>query len=225
LAKPSALTHATPSVDVPAEFPNYTPLYEFAYTLNAVGNRTQVVDASGTTTYAYDNLHRLTSVTYPGPTTDTYTAACPERSRRDANGNRTAKNSTAYVGACPEPRRRDNADQLTTLGDSTYGGAACPEPRRRDNNGNLTSRGSDSFAWDHENRMTSATVSSATTTYAYDGDGLRRSRTANSVTTTYTWDVAGGLPSILKDGTYTYPSTGSGQANGLGMIDWVDGSG
>jgi len=188
---PSATTHATPAVDTSKA---YTPLYDFAYTLNAVGNRTQVVDASGTTTYAYDNLHRLTSVTYPGPTTDTYTY--------DANGNRTAKNSTAYV--------YDNADQLTTLGGSTYGGY--------DNNGNLTSRASDAFAWDHENRMTSATVSSATTTYAYSGTGLRRSRTANSVTTTYTWDVVGGLPVILQDGTYTY-------VYGLGMIYWVDGSG
>jgi len=87
-----------------------------------------------------------------------------------------------------------------------------------DFNGNQTSRASDSFAWDHENRMTSATVASATTTYPYNGDGLRRSRTANSVTTTYTWDVARSIPQILQDGTYTY-------VYGRGMLYWVDGSG
>ena len=36
------------------------------YTLDAGGNRTQVVANNGTTTFAYDNLYRLTSVTYPG---------------------------------------------------------------------------------------------------------------------------------------------------------------
>ncbi|MEO6045228.1 MAG: hypothetical protein ABIQ47_15110 [Tepidiformaceae bacterium] len=50
-----------------------------------------------------------------------------------------------------------------------------------DTNGNLTNRGSDSFAWDYEDRMTSATVNSVTTTFAYRGDGLRNSRTLGGV--------------------------------------------
>ena len=45
-----------------------------------------------------------------------------------------------------------------------------------DNNGDLTGRGGDSFAWDYEDRMTSATVNSTTTTFAYRGDGLRLRR-------------------------------------------------
>ncbi len=45
-----------------------------------------------------------------------------------------------------------------------------------DTNGNLTNRGSDSFAWDYEDRLTSATVNSVTTTFAYRGDGLRLRR-------------------------------------------------
>ena len=45
-----------------------------------------------------------------------------------------------------------------------------------DNNGNLTARGSDTFAWDYEDRMTSATVNSTTTTFGYRGDGLRLRR-------------------------------------------------
>lgn len=36
-----------------------------------------------------------------------------------------------------------------------------------DDNGNLTDRGSDEFAWDYEDRMTSAAVDSVTTTFAY----------------------------------------------------------
>ena len=74
-----------------------------------------------------------------------------------------------------------------------------------DTNGDLTNRGSDSFAWDYEDRMTSATVNSTTTTFAYRGDGLRNSRTTGGVTTTFTWDIAGGLPVVLHDGSqYVY---------------------
>jgi len=36
------------------------------YTYNAVGRRTQMVDSTGTTTFAYDDVGKLTSVTYPG---------------------------------------------------------------------------------------------------------------------------------------------------------------
>ena len=53
-----------------------------------------------------------------------------------------------------------------------------------DNNGDLTARGGDSFAWDYEDRMTSATVAGTTTTFAYRGDGIRESRTTGGVTTT-----------------------------------------
>jgi YD repeat-containing protein len=58
---------------------------------------------------------------------------------------------------------------MTSAGGVSYG---------YDNNGNQTSRGaSDTFSWDAEDRLTSATVSSMTTTFAYNGDGLRESRT------------------------------------------------
>lgn len=42
-----------------------TTFSSFAYTLDAVGNRTQVVKNAGTESYGYDSLYRLTSVTYP----------------------------------------------------------------------------------------------------------------------------------------------------------------
>jgi hypothetical protein len=97
---------------------------------------------------------------------------------------------------------------MTAAGGVSYG---------YDNNGNQTSRGADSFVWDHENRMTSTTISSATSTYTYDGDGIRRTRTVGGNTTTYTWDLAAGLPVILYDGTYHY-------VYGRGLIGRVDAS-
>jgi YD repeat-containing protein len=49
-----------------------TTIASVSYTLNSVGNRTQRVDQQGTHTYGYDDLYRLTSVTYPSPSTTSY---------------------------------------------------------------------------------------------------------------------------------------------------------
>ena len=84
-----------------------------------------------------------------------------------------------------------------------------------DNNGDLTNRGGDTFAWDYEDRMTSATVNSVAITFVYRGDGLRNSRTTGGNTTTFTWDIAGGLPVVLDDGArYVY---------GAGLVSQVSG--
>jgi RHS repeat-associated protein len=84
-----------------------------------------------------------------------------------------------------------------------------------DDNGSLTARGSDTFAWDYEERMTSATVNSVTTTFAYRGDGLRDSRTTGMSTTTFTWDIAAGLPVVIDDGNrYVYGAGLEAQVSG-----------
>src|ERR1700722_8507842 len=49
------------------------------------------------------------------------------------------------------------------------------------------------FAYDAENRMTSATIASNPTTYVYDGDGRRVQKTVGTVTTTYVYDAFGNL--------------------------------
>jgi len=161
------------------------------YTLDDVGNRTQRVDQQGTHTYAYDDLHRLTSVTYPGPSTTTYDF--------DEFGNRIEM----VVGAASTTYAYDDADRLTTV---TPPSPASPVSYTWDDNGNLTDRGSDEFEWDYEDRMTSATVNSVTTNFVYRGDGLRDSRAVSGgATTTFTWDIAAGLPVVLDDGNqYVY---------------------
>jgi RHS repeat-associated protein len=137
------------------------------------------VDQTGTTTYGYDALHRLTSVTYPGPQTDTYTY--------DAVGNRLTKNATPYTYG--------DAEEMLTAGGVSY---------QYDERGNQKQRGSDEFTWDPENRMTGLTIGTTTASYAYNGDGLRMSSTVGANTTSYVWDVAAGLPVILQDGSNTY---------------------
>jgi RHS repeat-associated protein len=96
----------------------------------------------------------------------------------------------------------DDADRLTEVDPP----AASPVAYTWDDNGNLTDRGADAFAWDYEDRMTSATVNSVTTNFVYRGDGLRDSRAVSGgATTTFTWDIASGLPVVLDDGKqYVY---------------------
>ena len=97
----------------------------FSYTLDAAGNRTQMSDNTGMTSYQYDDLYRLTQVTYPGPSTTGYSY--------DAVGNRLTLTDgtgvTTYV--------YDAADQISYM-------KAPGQPAVNytwDNNGNLTWRG------------------------------------------------------------------------------------
>ena len=75
---------------------------------------------------------------------------------------------------------------------------------RCDENGNQTDRGSDTFDYDHENRLIESVIDSVTSTSVYNGDGLRMSHTVGMTTTNYVWDVAAGLPLVLQDGENTY---------------------
>ena len=59
-----------------------------------------------------------------------------------------------------------------------------------DASGNLTGDGTWSFAFDAENKMTSATKSGTTATYAYDPLLRRQGKTVNAATTTFLLDGA-----------------------------------
>jgi YD repeat-containing protein len=87
-----------------------------------------------------------------------------------------------------------------------------------DDNGNQTSRSSDTFEYDHENRLTQAVIGGNTSTYAYNGDGLRASQTVGENTVSYTWDVNAGLPVVLQD------SDGNTYVYGLDLISVTDDS-
>jgi RHS repeat-associated protein len=91
-----------------------------------------------------------------------------------------------------------------------------------DTNGNQTGRGSDTFAWDYENRLTSAIVSGTQTTYTYNGDGLRQTRASGGVTASYIWDVAAKVPMLLQETTGASTTT---YVYGLGLISTTDSSG
>ena len=66
-----------------------------------MGNRSQVVDTTGTTSLTYDGLYRLTGVTYPNADMQSYTY--------DAQGNRLTK----VHNGTPTSYSYDDADQMT----------------------------------------------------------------------------------------------------------------
>jgi RHS repeat-associated protein len=161
-------------------------LSSYAYTLDKVGNRTQVADTNGTTTVGYDAGYQVTAVTYPNSDSQSFTY--------DAMGNRL---STTFNSSTTN-YTYDAADEMTAAGATSYG---------YDANGNQTSRGSDTFGYDHQNRLTSTSLGGTSGSYAYNGDAERTSRTLGGSTVSYSWDQAAALPQVLQDSagnTYVY---------------------
>jgi RHS repeat-associated protein len=162
-----------------------------------VGNRSQVVDTTGTTTYGYDGLYRLTGVTYPNSDTQSYTY--------DAMGNRLTKVDNSVTTTYTY----DNGGQMTAVDSTSY---------TYDGDGNTTAAGSDTYTWDAENRLAGTTIGGVTTTYGYNGAGLRTSQTTGGVTVNYAWDLTGSLPNILQD------SAGNKYVYGLDLISKTNGT-
>ena len=149
--------------------------------------------------YDYDDLYRLTGVTYGNGDDVTYTY--------DGVGNRT----TMVTGAGTTQYDYDAADRISSV---TPPGASAIN-YTWDDNGTLTARGSDSFGWNAAERLTSATVDSLASSSVYNGDGLRDSVTYFGYPTTYTWDVNRLVPQVLDDEVEQY-------LYGLGRISQVE---
>ncbi len=162
-------------------------LSEFAYTLDPVGNPTQVIRTGtlpGTTTYAYDIRDRLTEACFQ--------TSCPGASdpfirwNYDPVGNRLTEarpsGTTTYT--------YDAADELTQAGATAYG---------YDSNGNETSAGTRTFGYDLDNRLVTTTSGATTTSYTYDGDGNRLRASIAGQQTNYLWDTSEGLPQLTLE--------------------------
>ena len=113
-----------------------------AYTLDANGNRIQMTDWEGMTTYSYDALDRLMQATYPTSTV-TYTL--------DSVGNRLSDSMASFA--------YDPSDRITNSG-FTY-----------DANGNLLADGTATYEYDAANRLVRTTRNGVVTSYGYDGWG------------------------------------------------------
>jgi RHS repeat-associated protein/uncharacterized repeat protein (TIGR01451 family) len=145
------------------------PLASYAYTLGPAGNRLSVAELGGrTATYAYDALYRLTGETIGNDPTRSGAISYTY----DAVGNRLSRTSTV-----------DGVDSTT----DAYDANDRPRADTFDQNGNTLSSGGSTYAYDSENRLTSA--NGGAVTFLYDGDGNRVAKTAGGVTTRYLVDT------------------------------------
>jgi RHS repeat-associated protein len=172
--------------------PSDVPLAEYAYDLDADGNRigaevTGSAVTNATETYGYDELDRLIEAAYDDGVNPLETVDYAY----DANGNRVSVDD----GTTTTTYTYDEADQLTDLGGLTL---------TYDPNGNRITAGSDSFVYDWADRLTEATVGGTSASFAYLADGTRESKVSGSTTTAYLHDREAGLPQVVDDGTTSY---------------------
>ncbi len=152
------------------------------YTYNKVGNRTYMVDGSGTTAYTYDDLQRLTNVTYPNGDTTSYAY--------DAMGNRTSMT----VNGTTTSYSYDAADRLTNVGGTSV---------TWDANGSMLTKGGTTYTYDTLGRLTGLTGGMA---FTYDGDGKRQTQTVSGTTTSYIYDIGVSNAQVLQETTGTAAS-------------------
>ena len=180
------------------------------YTLDATGNRLSMQATSGTSSYAYDDLHRLTNVTYPDGETVNYSY--------DAMGNRSAMTSSVSGSTSYS---YDAADRLL---DITDGGGTTT--LSWDANGDLLSKGSTSYSFDELGRLVQVDDGTTVTSYAYDGDGVRQQMVVGGVATDYLQDVVAPLPIVLRESSggqasdYLYGNDLVAQLDGVGRVSY-----
>jgi RHS repeat-associated protein len=197
-------------------------LASFAYTLNALGNRTGVVETqaqapSGSDThniaYVYDALARLTQAIHrTGGTLGSGTLVRQEDYAFDVAGNRTQQQVNTGGGPTTTNYSYDAANRLTSDGSHSFTYDAA---------GRLTDDGQSAFTyvWDRASRLLSFGDNFA----VYNGLDQRVEYTVDvipPVTTRYVPDMTGGLWTVLASDT---DNDITGYVHGpMGLVQQVD---
>jgi RHS repeat-associated protein len=155
-----------------------------------------------TITYTYDSLYHLTAADYSSGEYFHYTY--------DNVGNRqTEEKKTTPDGLIESTSYTyDDANRMTSAGGINY---------EWDNNGNFLSDGTNTYAYNHSNKLTMVQGPSSIVSFTYNGLGDRLSETINGVTIIFTLDLNTGLTQVLVDGSHVY-------LYGLGRIVQITGS-
>ena len=152
--------------------------YSYAYDNN--GNITQKADGRGTTSYTYDKLDRLLTVTEPGSKTTAYTY--------NTAGNRATE--TVVAGSVTTTTTYTyNAKGWLTSVSAVSGSTTTVTTNTYDNNGNLVTKSKSvnggtavvsSYTYDVWNNMTRSLSGGTTVDNYYDGIGLRYGKKTNN---------------------------------------------
>jgi len=132
---------------------------QVSYTYDADSNRSSMADATGTTSYGYDELDRLLAVTSPGPNTVGY--------RYDLDGNRA---KTIYPDGTAVADSYDKADRLSQLVDwasrsTSYGYFADGLVQQVTNVDGTTAK----YSYDNARRLTQVLNQKGTATISQHG--------------------------------------------------------
>jgi RHS repeat-associated protein len=208
--------------------------YTTSYAYNAAGDLTSQVQpvsstASDTTSYGYDPAGNQTSVTDGrGNTTwTTYNSwnlsesviepATPSATTAADQTWTTAYTADGQPATVTQPggiTQTYGYDQMGDLTSESGSGASAPTTAQSfgyDLDGNLTSAtapgGTDSFAYNDAGELTSTSGPSGTASFGYNADGLMTSRTDAAGTTSYTYDKSDRLSTVadpLTGATLSY---------------------
>jgi len=173
--------------------PGPSTIQGYALALDAAGRRMAIDEADGThRSFGYDLTDRLVSESVSGGPGPQY-----EKSfSYDPAGNRISQVTTG-TGSGSLSYAYDDRDRLLTEGTTAY---------TSDVSGNVTSRTDEaSYAWDFDNRLSSATLVNGTiVAHQYDVDGNRVKTTvtppsSSAISTDFLVDPVGGLSQVVAD--------------------------
>jgi RHS repeat-associated protein len=177
-----------------------SPIVEYAYAYYQNGqrkseNRTGGANGSplgttGLSSYVYDPVGRLETVTYPGGASRRY---CFDRDSNRTGFTAAASSDCAKLAAsyAYSSTSMDRLESVTQGSTTSYG---------YDADGNVTARGAATLSWDRYGRHSGALDGGTTLSYGFDPAGFRNARTLNGTTTRY---LLGGLLETNTAGTIT----------------------
>ncbi|TYQ14885.1 UNVERIFIED_CONTAM: RHS repeat-associated protein [Acetivibrio alkalicellulosi] len=163
---------------------------EYSYTYDAAGNqdsKTELINGveKGTTSYTYDELNRLKTVTEPNlrKTTYTYDRAGNRETETIESGSDTTVNTYAY----------NDQDRLNSVTTRLNGSVTETTGFSYDDNGNqLTIRRNNELIttneYNEKNQLVRTTTNGTTVVNTYNGEGLRVAKEVNGSLTRYMYE-------------------------------------
>lgn len=179
-------------------------LGRYDLTLEPVGNPSRIRTTRGSVSedvaYTFDPVNRLSAACYGTTSCDqdgtgkiTYTY--------DQVGNRTSSARTGSAGSDSTTYRYDTTNQLVSR--TVTGTGAGTTTYTYDSEGNQTRAGADTFVYNLDHTLASATIDQKQVVFGYDGLGNRLTETTGSGsdarTITADWDFGSDLPQITSE--------------------------
>jgi len=190
-----------------------------SFTFDNANRRTQIVDASGTTSWGFDNASRLTSLNTPqGNMTYTFDNAGKRATMVEGVGTTSYYyDADSRLTSLSNPYSEttslsyDAASRLTqkTFASGAYDSMGYDSRDRMTSlyhkNSSGTTLSSESYSYDYASNMTSKTVDSLTTSYTVDAINQLLTESNTGYSSTLTYDANGNRASqVLNGTTYSY---------------------